>query len=149
MRSRDQYNAHYSIFRYRSFIRECPSGVLQKQDLLQMYRQFFPFGDPTAYVDQVFRLLDTRGDGVIDFAEYLGALSVSSRGRLEERIQWAFRLYDLNGDGSIGWEEMLVVVEAIYQMMGDMLVDLPPDEQSPVKRVAKIFRLLNKVRLVG
>lgn len=118
--------------------------MLKQSDLLEIYRQFFPFGDPSGFCEHVFRLYDSKGDGVIDFAEYIRALSITSRGRLEEKIQWAFRFYDIDGDGKISREDMLVVVEAIYRMMGSMIT-LAADEDTPLKRVDKIFNLMNKV----
>ena len=39
---------------------------------------------------------------------------------------------------------MLLVVDAIYRMVGSM-VKLPPDEDTPEKRVTKIFKIMEKV----
>ena len=41
---------------------------------------------------------------------------------------------------------MLRIVDAIYQMVGTM-VTLPADEDTPEKRVNKIFTLMDKVRI--
>ena len=58
----------------------------------------------------------------------------------------AFKLYDIDGDGSISREEMTLIVQAIYKMVGDM-VKLPADEDTPEKRVNKVFNLLDQVRV--
>ncbi|KAJ8038955.1 Neuronal calcium sensor 1 [Holothuria leucospilota] len=130
---------------HKSFIRDCPHGALNKEEFIQIYQQFFPFGDASKFASFVFKVFDANKDGFIEFDEYVKALSVTSRGNLDEKLDWAFRLYDLDDDGFITREEMLDIVDAIYKMVGNM-VQLPEDENTPEKRVDKIFRLMDKDR---
>ena len=143
------------------FLKDCPSGMLTKEEFQKIYKQFFPFGDPTSFADYVFNVFDSDKSGSIDFKEFICALSVTSRGKMEDKLDWAFQLYDIDGDGEISYNEMLQIVEAIYKMVSQILssivcwqclirlqvgsmVKLPADEDTPEKRVRKIFKMMDK-----
>lgn len=126
------------------FLRECPGGTLGREQLLAIYEQFFPFGDSAAFVGHLFRLYDVDESGAIDFEEYLSAVSITTRGKLDEKLQWAFRFYDQDGDGRVSASDMTATVDAIYRMMGGT-ISLADDEDTPAKRVEKVFKLMGKV----
>ncbi|KAH9965735.1 EF-hand [Russula dissimulans] len=128
---------------YQGFIMDCPEGRLDKKDFGKIYSQFFPFGDPGEFADYVFDVFDENKNGYIDFKEFICALSATSRGTPEEKLRWAFQLYDINKDGHITYQEMFQIVQAIYKMTGQML-KLPENEETPEKRVDKIFKNMNK-----
>ena len=137
-----------SSHRYKGFLKDCPSGQLDRSEFRHIYKQFFPFGDPGEFADYVFNVFDENKNGTIDFKEFICALSITSRGRLDEKLKCtsppspssqispectgAFQLYDIDKDGFITYDEMLQIVASIYKMTGQM-VKPPADEDTPEK----------------
>lgn len=103
---------------YKDFVQDCPSGYMTKEEFKHIYGQFFPAGDPTRFVDYVFNVFDIDKNGVITFKEFILAISITTRGTVEEKLNWAFSLYDFDSDGYVTREEMLDIVSAIHRMHG-------------------------------
>eukprot|EP00842_Homolaphlyctis_polyrhiza_P004318 jgi/Hompol1/4888/HPOL_004000-RA len=127
---------------HKGFIKDCPKGVMDKKDFQLIYKQYFPFGDPSKYAHYIFRLLDRNGNGELDFVEFMTALDISSRGDMDEKLEWCFQLYDLDEDGFISEAEMLCIVDAMYRMVGTS-AGLPDDEITAEMRVRKIFNTMD------
>uniref|UniRef100_A0A2K5CQY3 Neuronal calcium sensor 1 n=1 Tax=Aotus nancymaae TaxID=37293 RepID=A0A2K5CQY3_AOTNA len=115
---------------YKGFIKDCPSGQLDAAGFQKIYKQFFPFGDPTKFATFVFNVFDEN-------KVTWGSLNAGCL------LTGAFKLYDLDNDGYITRNEMLDIVDAIYQMVGNT-VELPEEENTPEKRVDRIFAMMDK-----
>lgn len=49
-------------------------------------------------------------DGYIDFMEYVAALSLVLKGKVEHKLRWYFKLYDVDGNGCIDRDELLTII---------------------------------------
>lgn len=128
---------------YKGFLRDCPSGKLSEEEFIKIFKQFFPFGDPSAYCHYLFKVFDVDDLKFIDFKEFIVTLSITSRGTADQKLNWAFKLYDQNRKNKIDYNDVLLITSSIYQMIGSM-VNLPEDEKSPELRVEKQFKLMGK-----
>ncbi|CAH1392009.1 unnamed protein product [Nezara viridula] len=110
-------------------------------------------------------LLFVFQDGSIEFEEFIRALSVTSRGNLDEKlhcelstllppsrsnlslppppttlVEWAFRLYDVDNDGFITRDEMYNIVDAIYQMVCCRIMIPPRVVETYLEMVGATYR---------
>ncbi|XP_008571239.1 PREDICTED: guanylyl cyclase-activating protein 3 [Galeopterus variegatus] len=111
---------------YRTFMTEYPSGLqtlhefktlLGLQGLNQMANQ---------QVDQVYNTFDMNKDGFIDILEFIAAVNLVVRGKMEQKLKWYFKLYDADGNGSIDKKELLNIFMSVQAIKGQQT--LSPEE---------------------
>ena len=56
-----------SLISCRGFKKDCPTGVLEKKKVLEIYNTFQQTGNTKFLVDQIFRIFDVDNNGCIDF----------------------------------------------------------------------------------
>ncbi|XP_045150773.1 guanylyl cyclase-activating protein 1 isoform X2 [Echinops telfairi] len=98
---------------YKKFMTECPSGQLTLYEFRQLFglTNLSPWS--SQYVEQMFETFDFNKDGYIDFMEYVAALSLVLKGKVEQKLRWYFKLYDVDGNGCIDRDELLTIIRAI------------------------------------
>ncbi|KAI1896611.1 hypothetical protein AGOR_G00096550 [Albula goreensis] len=130
---------------YHTFLKECPSGRISKEQFESIYASFFPDADPKAYAQHVFRSFDSNSDGTLDFKEYIVALHLTSSGKTMQKLEWAFALYDVDRNGTISKNEIQEIVKSIFNMISkEDQKHLPDDENTPEKRAEKIWDFFGK-----
>ncbi|NXY21433.1 GUC1B protein, partial [Atrichornis clamosus] len=130
---------------YKKFVVECPSGTL----FMHEFKRFFGVQnnrEATEYVENMFRAFDKNGDNTIDFLEYVAALNLVLRGKLEHKLRWTFKVYDKDGNGCIDKPELLEIVESIYKLKKVCWSDV--EERTPLltpeEVVDRIFQLVDE-----
>uniref|UniRef100_A0A3Q4AVY7 EF-hand domain-containing protein n=1 Tax=Mola mola TaxID=94237 RepID=A0A3Q4AVY7_MOLML len=98
---------------YRSFILECPSGSLYLHEFKRMFG--VRNGTPEAeYMDNIFRAFDMNNDRKMDFLEYVAAINLVLRGKLEDKLRWTFKVFDSDDNGSLSRHELQKMI--IYNL---------------------------------
>ena len=120
---------------YKGFMKSCPNGLVSSADFQDMYSDFFE-GDASEFASHVFRTFDSDKSGFIDFKEFMYSLSITSRGNLEEKLEWAFKIYDVDGDGYVTKREMEDIIRSVYKMYADSRLGR---KETPEQRTARIF----------
>uniref|UniRef100_A0A8C3C3T7 Guanylyl cyclase-activating protein 2 n=1 Tax=Cairina moschata TaxID=8855 RepID=A0A8C3C3T7_CAIMO len=130
---------------YKKFVVECPSGTL----FMHEFKRFFGVQDnreAAEYIENMFRAFDKNGDNTIDFLEYVAALNLVLRGKLEHKLRWTFKVYDKDGNGCIDKPELLEIVESIYKLKKVCRSEV--EERTPLltpeEVVDRIFQLVDE-----
>ncbi|PKU85355.1 Calcineurin B-like protein 7 [Dendrobium catenatum] len=89
--------------------------------------QFVLFKDSNKrnfFADRIFDLFDIKGNGVIEFGEFVRSLSIfHPYTSQDEKITFAFRIYDLKNAGFIEREELKEMVLALLNESDLFLTD--------------------------
>ncbi|UJR31315.1 hypothetical protein I4U23_018813 [Adineta vaga] len=104
---------------HAGFLKDCPSGKLDKKKFTEVYKQFYPQGKADNFCKYAFETFDTDNNGTVDFDEFLLAISATSQGSVDDRLAVAFDMYDISDDGQIDQKELTKLITAMYDLVGE------------------------------
>lgn len=87
--------------------------VLDCQLTKEEFAESLSLKSDSLFVDQMFRLADTDGDGVVTFREFFSLIVVFTHGTADQKLQLMFQLYDITQNGRlerISFKEMFVAM---------------------------------------
>lgn len=87
-------------------------GMLCKKEILDGYALHFDHEITEEEVDNIFSAIDTDGNGVIDYSEFLMATMSDKDLMSKEKLKAAFRVFDKDGDGTITPDEIRTTLGA-------------------------------------
>uniref|UniRef100_A0A674AHD2 Guanylyl cyclase-activating protein 2-like n=1 Tax=Salmo trutta TaxID=8032 RepID=A0A674AHD2_SALTR len=95
---------------YRRFINECPSGSLYLHEFKRMFGVQNNNSPESQYMEGIFSAFDMNGDNTMDFIEYVAALNLVLRGRLEDKLKWSFKVFDNDDNGRLDRHELRIII---------------------------------------
>ncbi|KAF3686187.1 Guanylyl cyclase-activating protein 2 [Channa argus] len=129
---------------YRKFTTECPSGKMHLHEFKKIFGgNSSRTEEESAYMENVFHSFDTNKDGKIDFMEYVAAVNLVFRGKLEDKLKWSFKVYDRDRNGCLDRHEIRHVVKIIYKIKKQNNPDI---SESTDYICDRIFEVLDKNR---
>ena len=106
---------------YRTFIEKCGASgdsslltvCINKSLFIDYFNQLHPNGDVTRLTEMFFRTYDFNDDGIIDFIEFMHAVSIIRRGDLMGKLSLIFSLLDSDQKGYIDRLKLVRMMEAL------------------------------------
>ena len=72
-----------------------------------------PYGKKGLLGERLFSQFDVKGNGFIDFDEFISGLSVCCRGTVDEKIHFMFNMYDVGQEGSVTRQELSLLLNHV------------------------------------
>lgn len=85
------------VFWYDHFIKECPSGKMDRSKFVEYYTLFKKDQKNIELIaDRCFEAFDSDKNGFVDFREFLIAYAATSGGDQRQKLQYVFDICNLN-----------------------------------------------------
>ena len=97
-------------------------GMLSMAEVKQAFKDA---NIPSDDVDKIFKSLDTNGDGLINYSEFLAATVDRKKALTMQNLQFAFHHFDVDGSGYITEQDLTEVFhrEGKFGCKGDLMAE--------------------------
>ncbi|XP_076144116.1 guanylyl cyclase-activating protein 2-like [Alosa pseudoharengus] len=129
---------------YKSFIMECPSGSLYLHEFKKIFGIKNDDTPESLYMDNLFRSFDMNGDDTMDFIEYVAALHLVLRGKLEDKLRWSFKVFDSDENGRLDRQELKRIIKIINRMKQGKMVDESGNHLTVEQICDRLFNAIDK-----
>ena len=134
---------------HEEFISQYPDG---KQNLAQFTKtigtlfgnnQSFGYGKPEKFSKIIFDAFDDNKNNCIEFSEFMLAICTLSETSWETKLHSAFKIYDLDKNNKIDLNELIKIIEALYDLK-NIPESMREGENSVENKAKLIFKFLDK-----
>jgi Ca2+-binding EF-hand superfamily protein len=111
---------------FDKFIAQNSSGELNKKQFQSLYSSLrYESAEKLDRISKyVFQAFDADKNGTISFNEFLIGYTLTSKGDLKKRLDFAFKLYDLDDNGYLDGQEVTDVISGMLDLLGADKSDL-------------------------
>eukprot|EP00917_Polyrhabdina_sp_WS-2016_P033241 GHVP01071043.1.p1 GENE.GHVP01071043.1~~GHVP01071043.1.p1 ORF type:complete len:184 (+),score=43.84 GHVP01071043.1:237-788(+) len=115
------------------FLREYPSGEIKLTDIISVYKQFFPFGDPTSFCTNLITYLSfDKENPSISFKNFFHTIKSVSIMNKEDRLKETYKLINVKGEETINKETVREFLQSIHEMIFYLDIEKVKKETSNV-----------------
>ncbi|XP_053362328.1 guanylate cyclase activator 1g [Clarias gariepinus] len=112
---------------YTIFMRECPSGALHLHEFRRIFGVQSSSEEEALFMKILFQSFDQNKDGIIDFLEFVAAVHLVLRGKLQDRLKWSFKVYDRDENGKLDKNEVKNIIKIICKLK-KRSINMTPDD---------------------
>ncbi|CAF4191961.1 unnamed protein product, partial [Rotaria magnacalcarata] len=98
----------------------CPNGKMTKKDMLKCYKDLSSCDmDKVEHVvNAIYKAFDVDNNGKVDIKEFAVGFLLTTKGSVEEKLDYTFQLYDIDKDGFIDQSEIDIMAKYVLRMLG-------------------------------
>jgi dual oxidase len=113
----EQYEASSVVSRHKDVL-SCELTREEFADAMSMKKD-------SVFVDQMFELIDTDGNGFVSFREFLDMIVIFSKGSPDEKLRLMFNMYDVDRSGSLEKSEFKAMLKGMMELVN---ASVSPDQ---------------------
>jgi Ca2+-binding EF-hand superfamily protein len=105
---------------FDKFMAGNPDGELDRKEFSKLYCSL-RYESPELLdeiTEFIFKAFDANKSGTISFSEFLIGYSLTSKGDLKRKLEYAFELYDSDGNGYLDQKEIKEVITGMLDLLG-------------------------------
>ena len=121
---------------FRNFVRECPSGVMEKPKIISMLMTILPEENVKIIAEQIFTIYDKEKKGSINFTNFILATQNLAESSIESKLRLVFQLCDTDKSSRIQLKE-------IVRLFGTFYMNEGVDKHLAVERAYQVFQTLD------